>query len=37
MKGEMPMDERTRQLFGILYGGASVAFAETLDSDASFF
>jgi uncharacterized protein (TIGR00369 family) len=28
----MPVDERTRQLFGILHGGASVALAETIAS-----
>jgi uncharacterized protein (TIGR00369 family) len=28
----MPVDERTRQPFGILHGGASVALAETLAS-----
>ena len=28
----MPVDERTRQPFGILHGGASVALAETLGS-----
>lgn len=30
--GTMPVDERTRQPFGILHGGASVALAETLGS-----
>ncbi len=33
----MPVDERTRQPFGRLHGGASVAFAETLASVASVF
>ncbi len=28
----MPVDERTRQPFGLLHGGASVALAETLAS-----
>ncbi len=32
----MPVDERTRQPFGILHGGASVVLAETLGSVASF-
>lgn len=31
----MPVDERTRQPFGLLHGGASVALAETLASIAS--
>lgn len=31
----MPVDERTRQPFGILHGGASVVLAETLGSVAS--
>ncbi|MGB1247426.1 MAG: hotdog fold thioesterase [Chitinophagales bacterium] len=31
---KMPVDERTRQPFGILHGGASVALAETLGSMA---
>lgn len=30
--GRMPVDERTKQPFGVLHGGASVAFAETLAS-----
>ena len=30
--GEMPVDERTRQPFGILHGGASIVLAETLGS-----
>lgn len=33
-RGRMPVDERTRQPFGILHGGASVALAETLGSVA---
>ena len=34
--GEMPVDERTRQPFGILHGGASMVLAETLGSWASY-
>ena len=30
--GKMPVDHRTRQPFGLLHGGASAAFAETLGS-----
>jgi 1,4-dihydroxy-2-naphthoyl-CoA hydrolase len=33
--GTMPVDQRTRQPFGILHGGASVALAETLGSIAA--
>jgi 1,4-dihydroxy-2-naphthoyl-CoA hydrolase len=36
LKGTMPVDDRTRQPFGILHGGASVVLAETLASTASF-
>ncbi len=32
----MPVDDRTRQPFGLLHGGASAALAETLGSVASF-
>ena len=32
VRGTMPVDERTRQPFGLLHGGASVALAETLGS-----
>ncbi len=32
---EMPVNERTRQPYGILHGGASVALAETVGSIAS--
>ncbi len=32
VKGTMPVDSRTHQPFGVLHGGASVAFAETLAS-----
>ena len=36
IKGRMPVDKRTKQSYGILHGGASVALAETLGSIASF-
>ena len=32
VRGTMPVDDRTKQPFGILHGGASVALAETLAS-----
>ncbi|MBW3558645.1 MAG: hotdog fold thioesterase [Proteobacteria bacterium] len=32
VRGRMPVDERTRQPYGFLHGGASVAFAETMAS-----
>ena len=32
----MPVDERTRQPFGLLHGGASVALAETVASIGAF-
>ena len=35
LKGTMPVDERTRQPYGILHGGASVVLTETLGSVAS--
>jgi 1,4-dihydroxy-2-naphthoyl-CoA hydrolase len=35
IKGTMPVDQRTKQPFGLLHGGASVALAETLGSIAS--
>ncbi len=35
LKGRMPVDRRTRQPAGVLHGGASVAFAETLASWAA--
>lgn len=35
LKGRMPVDDRTRQPFGRLHGGASVALAETLASIAT--
>ena len=33
--GKMPVDHRTKEPFGLLHGGASVAFAETLGSVAA--
>ncbi len=35
LRGTMPVDDRTRQPYGILHGGASVALAETLGSSAA--
>ncbi len=35
VRGTMPVDERTRQPYGLLHGGASVALAETLGSMAA--
>jgi 1,4-dihydroxy-2-naphthoyl-CoA hydrolase len=35
LRGRMPVDDRTRQPYGILHGGASVALAETLGSTAA--
>jgi 1,4-dihydroxy-2-naphthoyl-CoA hydrolase len=32
LKGTMPVDDRTRQPYGLLHGGASVVLAETLGS-----
>ena len=32
LRGRIPCDERTRQPFGLLHGGASAALAETLGS-----
>lgn len=34
IRGTMPVNERTRQPFGLLHGGASVLLAETLGSIA---
>ena len=34
LRGTMPVDARTKQPFGLLHGGASVALAETLGSIA---
>jgi 1,4-dihydroxy-2-naphthoyl-CoA hydrolase len=35
VRGTLPVDARTRQPFGLLHGGASVALAETLGSVAA--
>ena len=35
LRATMPVDERTRQPYGLLHGGASAALAETLGSVAS--
>jgi 1,4-dihydroxy-2-naphthoyl-CoA hydrolase len=35
LKATMPVDTRTKQPFGLLHGGASVALAETMGSVAS--
>lgn len=35
IKASMPVDNRTKQPFGLLHGGASVALAETIGSVAS--
>jgi 1,4-dihydroxy-2-naphthoyl-CoA hydrolase len=35
LKAKMPVDHRTRQPYGLLHGGASVALAETLGSVAA--
>src|SRR4051812_29020703 len=35
LKISMPVDERTKQPYGLLHGGASVALAETAGSVAS--
>ena len=34
LRGTMPVDDRTRQPYGLLHGGASVLLAETLGSTA---
>ncbi|MDR0219091.1 MAG: hotdog fold thioesterase [Enterobacteriaceae bacterium] len=34
LEGTMPVDQRTKQPFGLLHGGASVVLAETLGSIA---
>jgi 1,4-dihydroxy-2-naphthoyl-CoA hydrolase len=36
LKMRMPVDERTKQPYGLLHGGASCALAETIGSVASF-
>ena len=35
LRARMPVDDRTRQPYGLLHGGASVALAETLGSHAA--
>lgn len=35
IRGTMPVDERTRQPYGLLHGGASLVLAETLGSAAA--
>jgi 1,4-dihydroxy-2-naphthoyl-CoA hydrolase len=35
LKSKMPVDNRTKQPYGLLHGGASVALAETLGSVGS--
>jgi len=35
LRASMPVDNRTRQAYGILHGGASVTLAETIGSVAS--
>ena len=35
LRATMPVDERTRQPYGLLHGGASVLLAETLGSSAA--
>jgi 1,4-dihydroxy-2-naphthoyl-CoA hydrolase len=35
LRATMPVDERTRQIMGVLHGGASVALAETVGSFAA--
>ncbi|WP_186435632.1 hotdog fold thioesterase [Xenorhabdus innexi] len=36
LEGTMPVDQRTKQPFGILHGGASVVLAESLGSIAGY-
>lgn len=36
LEGTMPVDHRTKQLLGLLHGGASVVLAETLGSVAGY-
>lgn len=36
LKATMPVDDRTKQPYGLLHGGASVALAETLGSVAAY-
>ena len=37
LRGRVPVDERTRQPFGLLHGGVSVVLAETLGSMGAFY
>lgn len=37
LKARMPVDDRTKQPYGLLHGGASCALAETIGSIASHF
>ena len=37
VRGRMPVDERTRQPFGILHGGMSVVLAESLGSLGAYY
>jgi 1,4-dihydroxy-2-naphthoyl-CoA hydrolase len=37
LKMKMPVDNRTKQPYGLLHGGASCALAETIGSIASYF
>ena len=37
LKMSMPVDERTKQTYGLLHGGASCALAETIGSVASYY
>ncbi|MDO4724491.1 MAG: hotdog fold thioesterase [Comamonadaceae bacterium] len=37
IQARMPVDERTKQPFGLLHGGCSVVLAETLGSQAAYY
>lgn len=37
LRARMPVDQRTRQVFGIMHGGASCALAETVGSIAAYY
>ncbi|WP_313302737.1 hotdog fold thioesterase [Diaphorobacter sp.] len=37
LRGRVPVDERTRQPFGLLHGGVSVTLAETLGSMGAYY
>lgn len=37
VRGRVPVDERTRQPFGLLHGGVSVVLAETLGSMGAYY